>query len=113
MGACCETNPRDLNEQEIRNIRAETPDDFALTASEAKIEAADWEKVEEIWRDYDIDRNGTLEKDEAFAFLRVMLKEYTGKDPTDADLERNFKIMDEDESGDINKQEAQKFLKGF
>ena len=35
-----------------------------------------------------------------------MLKEYTGKDPTEEELERNFQFMDYDKSGDIDKSEA-------
>ena len=31
------------------------------------------EHVEEIWRKYDSDNNGTLEKDEAYAFLKDIL----------------------------------------
>ena len=42
-----------------------------------------------------------------------MLKEYSGKEPTEAELEKNFLAMDVDKSGDIDKNEALKFLKGF
>ena len=41
------------------------------------------------------------------------MKEVTGNDPSQEELERNFEIMDEDMSGDIDKEEALKFLKGF
>ena len=47
-----------------------------------------------------------MDKEEAFTFLKVMLKEYTGNDPTDEELERNFQMMDYDKSGDIDKAEA-------
>ena len=38
------------------------------------------------------------------------MKEVTGKDPSEKELERNFQIMDLDKSGDIDKEEAFKFL---
>ena len=42
-----------------------------------------------------------------------MLKEYTGKEPSEEEIQRNFDNMDADNSGDIDKEEAQKFLKGY
>ena len=42
-----------------------------------------------------------------------MMKEVTGNDPTEKELQRNFEIMDLDKSGDIDKEEAFKFIKGF
>ena len=36
-----------------------------------------------------------------------------GTEPAEEDLDRNFHIMDEDESGDINQAEAIEYLKGF
>ena len=47
-----------------------------------------------------------MDRDEAFNFLRDMLREYKGSEPTDEDIEKNFNIMDEDNSGDISKIEA-------
>ena len=41
------------------------------------------------------------------------MKEVTGEEPTKADIERNFTTMDLDKSGDIDKEEAFKFLKGY
>ena len=54
-----------------------------------------------------------MEKGEAYKFLRVMMKEYTGEDPTDEMISNSFTVMDEDGSGDISKDEALKFLKGY
>ena len=48
------------------------------TAEDAKYRA----EVEQIWKDYDKSGSGLLEKEEAFAFLKVTLKEVTGNDPT-------------------------------
>ena len=41
------------------------------------------------------------------------LTSLTGTDPTDDELERNFNIIDEDASGNLDKEEVLKFLKGF
>ena len=37
----------------------------------------------------------------------------TNSEPTDDELERNFNIIDEDASGNLDKEEVLKFLKGF
>ena len=60
-----------------------------------------------------MDGSGRLDRDEAFAFLRMILKQYTNEDPSDEELEKNFNLMDADKSGDIDKDECHKFLKGF
>ena len=46
-------------------------------------------------------------------FLTDMLKEYNGSDPTEQELSKNFAIMDLDKSGDISKEEALKYIKGY
>ena len=79
------------------------------TAEDAKYK----EEVESIWREFDKSGTGMLEKDEAFLFLKKTIQEVTGNDPSEDELQRNFEIMDEDNSGDIDKEEALKFLKGF
>ena len=66
-----------------------------------------------MWDLYDEDKNGTLDKVEACKFLKVMLKEQSGEEPDQAEVEKYFNMMDLDNSGDIDKEEAQKFLKGF
>ena len=71
------------------------------------------DKVEQIWLEYDKDRSGKLEKKEVMAFLQKTLWELTGEQPSNIELERNFKIMDLDRIGDIDKEECYKFLKGF
>ena len=70
-------------------------------------------QVDDIWKNFDEDKNGKLERHEAEKFLKSILKEVTGKDPSEKELARNFEIMDLDKSGDIDKEEAYKFLKGF
>ena len=42
-----------------------------------------------------------------------MLKEMTGEEPTQDDLNRNFILMDTNDSGDVTKEECLKFLKGL
>ena len=70
-------------------------------------------RVEEIWKIYDTNNSGVLEKDQAKAFLLDELKTMTGSEPTEDELERNFNIIDEDASGTLDKEEVLKFLKGF
>ena len=90
-----------------------TPEAYTQTLEEQQEEQADAEKVEQIWQTYDEDQSGKLEKGEAYKFLRVMMKEYTGEEPTDEMLANSFRVMDEDGSGDVSKDEALKFLKGY
>ena len=54
-----------------------------------------------------------MEKGEAYKFLREMMKEYSGVEPSDEMISNSFTVMDEDGSGDISKDEALKFLKGY
>ena len=54
-----------------------------------------------------------MEKGEAYKFLRAMMKEYSGEEPSDEMIANSFTVMDEDGSGDISKDEALKFLKGY
>ena len=42
-----------------------------------------------------------------------MLTEYNGSAPTEDEVNKNFDIMDIDGSGDISKEEAQKYIKGY
>ena len=44
-------------------------------------------RVEEIWKQYDTNNSGVLEKDQAKAFLMDELKSMTGADPTDDELD--------------------------
>ena len=64
------------------------------------------EEVEEIWAKYDINKNGVLDQKEAYAFLDDIMHEVTGQHPTHQEIESNFKILDEDGSGDVSKDEA-------
>ena len=54
------------------------------------------EKVDLIWDEYNKSGTGKLEKDEAYEFLKVTLREEMGTEPNEEDLDRNFNIMDED-----------------
>ena len=45
--------------------------------------------------------------------MKGILLEVTGKLPDQKEVDENFAIMDEDRSGDIDKYEAMKFLRGF
>ena len=76
-------------------------------------ESAYKEKIEQIWKDYDTDRNGKLDRKEAYNFLKDCMKEVSGEDPTKEEIDENFRTMDIDGSDDIDKDEALKFLKGY
>ena len=65
---------------------------------------------EEIWKKFDKDDSGTLEKNEAYCFIEHYMTELTGRQPTKRDLENNFFMIDRDGSGDIDKREALDFL---
>ena len=41
------------------------------------------------------------------------MEEVTGEAPTQEEIESNFKILDEDKSGDVTKEETFKFIKGY
>ena len=113
MGACCD-NRSEVAGQKERNISSLQ----SKTAGKQMVlpevdDAAERARVEEIWKQFDVDGNGYLSRDEAKAFLTVELKTLTGTDPTEDELERNFNIIDEDASGTLDKEEVLKFLKGF
>ena len=71
------------------------------------------ERVEKVWKDYSKNGNNNLDKSEAYEFLKETLREQLGTEPNEEDLERNFQIMDESKSGDINKSEALEYIRGF
>ena len=50
--------------------------------------------MDKIWKEFDTNNNGKLEKDEAMKFLKEMLPELIGDDPSDEMLERNFNLLD-------------------
>ena len=49
------------------------------------------QKVDEIWIQYDHNSNGTLDENEGKEFLRASLKRLTGQDPTDENVDKQFK----------------------
>ena len=69
--------------------------------------------MNKIWKEFDKDGSGKLEKEEAVAFLKVTLRDLTGEEPNESIVEKNFANMDRDKSGDIDKLECYNFLKGF
>ena len=40
-------------------------------------------KVDKIWEEFDVDRDGKLKRDEAYNFLRSSLKEMSGREPSE------------------------------
>ena len=121
MGACCQTNSEELKTEVIikntQDKRSATPTPASLTPAPLNTneneDKALKKEVEDIWKKYDINNNGVLDKKEAYAFLDDMMKEVTGQAPTQEEIESNFRILDEDQSGDVSKEEAFKFIKGY
>ena len=54
-----------------------------------------------------------LEKDQAIKFLKKSLAEMSGTDPTKEEIEMNFVAIDVDGNGVLDKEEVQRYLKGF
>ena len=68
--------------------------------------------VDDFWGDYDTDRNGTLDKQEAKKFIQQTLGEM-GEDVdfNEADFEACFQEFDRDGNGVIDKDEIVQFIK--
>ena len=70
-------------------------------------------KIDKIWVEYKKGSDETLKKDEALTLLKKTIIEVTGEAPSMEELERNFNEMDQSKSGDIDKEECFRFMKGF
>ena len=67
--------------------------------------------VDQIWHIYDADNNKTLDKEETRQFVQdKLLSQNTGLEYSDEAFEEFFKKLDEDGSGDIDKNEMKKYL---
>ena len=116
MGAnCCQSNEVEVkNEVNLKNMEpkkmdAKTAPAVMGTNEDVKLR----QEVEDIWTKYDTNNNGVLDQKEAYAFLDDMMREVTGQAPTQEEIESNFRILDEDQSGDVTKEETYKFIKGY
>ena len=88
-----------------QDIRSATPTPAPLNTNENE-DVALKKEVDDIWKKYDTNNNGVLSQKEAYAFLEDMMKEVTGQAPTQEEIESNFRILDEDHSGDVSKEET-------
>ena len=115
MGACCDSRTESaVSGQKAKNIGGLT----SKTSQQAKVievpdDSAERARIEEIWKQFDTDGNGYLNRTEGYAFLKVELKSLTGSEPTEEELERNWNIIDDDANDVLDKEEVLKFLKGF
>ena len=117
MGAtCCGNNESESkSEVNLKNMAKEPsapqtrPPAIMGTNEDIKLR----DEVDAIWLKYDLNKNGVLDRDEAYAFLKDMMSEVTGQIPTQEEIESNFRILDEDGSGDVSKEETYKFIKGY
>ena len=67
--------------------------------------------VEDIWKQYDKDNSGALDKEETKNFVKATLSESGGGEFSDEDFEECFKAFDKDGSGTIEKDEMAIFIK--
>ena len=67
-------------------------------------------RIDEIWDKYDLDKNGVLEKAEAYVFLRDIFRDLFGTESTDDDLDSTFKMVDSNNNGVIEKDELHSVL---
>ena len=82
--------------------------------SSGNIDAVISQCVEDIWKEYDTDKNGTLDKEEARSFINKTLLAMEGPekaDYTDEDFAACFAEFDKDKSGTIDKGEMAQFIK--
>ena len=88
MGAyCCNLDYRDesKNWEKSPSIRSNGDSLFSFNQEYIESREADKkrrDKVDEIWKEYDTNNSGVLEKEEAYEFLRKSLTEMSGRKPT-------------------------------
>ena len=82
--------------------------------SSPNIDAVISQCVEDIWKEYDTDKNGTLDKEEARSLINKTLTAMEGEgktDYTEEDFAACFAEFDKDKSGTIDKGEMAAFIK--
>jgi len=78
----------------------------------ADIDAVIRKCVDDIWKEYDKDGSGALDKSETKKFVKNTLKEMDDSAVfSDEDFEQCFKEFDKDGSGTIEKEEMAIFIK--
>ena len=78
----------------------------------ADIDAVIQKCVEDIWRDYDKDQSGELDKEETKTFVLNTLQEMGDQGEfSEADFDACFNEFDKDGSGTIEKEEMAIFIK--
>ena len=78
----------------------------------ADIDAVIQKCVEDIWREYDKDNSGSLDKEETKTFVLNTLQEMSDQGEfSEADFDACFNEFDKDGSGTIEKEEMAIFIK--
>ena len=67
-------------------------------------------EIDEIYRRYDADENGVLDKDEAKKFLKDLYIEVNGSEPDKHTIEGTYKMIDESGDGVIQKGELKEYI---
>lgn len=68
-------------------------------------------EIEEIWMTYDVDDNGTLDKDETMAFLEDFMAQHSDNKFNTNNFDNVFKLIDKGGNGVIDRDELKDFIK--
>lgn len=79
--------------------------------SKAETEAAIDAVCEDLWKKYDSDNSGSLDKEEALKFVAEVCGASGGNDVDKTEFETFFNDLDKDGSGTLEKDEIKKFIK--
>ena len=71
------------------------------------------QKLDEIWQQYDVSCTGVLDATEGREFLKASLKKLTGQEPTAENVDKEFKSIDTNGSGTLERGEVLEFLKVY
>merc|ERR1712007_298900 len=84
---------------------------YAMTGKDDLVNAMIEERVSELLKEYDMDRNGVLDEDEAMQVLLITFDRMRGDfTPDEEDLAGWFESFDTNVSGDLSKDELFEFL---
>ena len=80
--------------------------------SDSNIDSIIEKCIEDIWKNYDKDRSGFLDKSETKLFVKNTFQEMgESGEFSEADFEACFKEFDKDGNGTISKDEMKSFIK--
>ena len=93
-GAISDNEPGAIPENHLDKLRNEGSSDTKLKRMVSLMNKDEYEqnkkRIDEIWKKYDTDRSGVLEKGEAFIFLKDLFRDLFGTESTNEDLQDTF-----------------------